>query len=72
MQPVATMQGSGAHKARGGNLVGADSEQGLLGEQGGTAGLGGGRQVCHVEAEVGLLPTQVYVRMKALHNPGTA
>lgn len=52
---------------RGVYLVGAHSEEGELGEEGGTAGLGGRRQVCHVEAEIHLLPMQIYVCMKALH-----
>ena len=47
--------------------MGSHSEEGELGEEGGAAGLGGRRQVCHVEAKVHLLPVQVYVCMKALH-----
>ena len=61
------MDESGLGKV-GGDLVGADGEEGQLGEEGGAAGLGAGRQVRHVEAQVHLLPVQVYVRMEALHN----
>ena len=46
--------------------MGADGAEGELGEEGGTAGLGGGRQVRHVEAQVGLLRAQVNVRVEAL------
>ena len=47
--------------------MGADSEQGELGEEGGAAGLEAGRQICHVKAQVNLLSMQVYVRMEPLH-----
>ena len=48
--------------------MGADGEEGQFGEEGGAAGLGAGRQVRHVEAQVHLLPMQVYVRVEALHH----
>ena len=59
--------GGGGVRTGGGYLVGTDSEEGELGEEGGAAGLGGGGQVSHVEAEVHLLPMQVYVCMEPLY-----
>lgn len=48
--------------------MGADSQEGELGEEGGAAGLRAGGQVGHVEAEVHLLTVQVNVGMEALQH----
>ena len=57
--------------ARGAYLVGTHSDEGQFREEGRAAGLGGGCQICHMEAEVHLLPMQVYVCMEALQSTHT-
>lgn len=49
------------------DLVGANSKEGELGQEGGAAGLGAGCQIRHVKAHVHLLPMQINICMEALH-----